>query len=458
VEVGVDLDSGNALERAVDYLQRRASAVEGQGGDHTTYTVAARLKDFGVSEPAAFDLMAEHWNERCQPPWPLEQLQEKVAHAYRYGLNPPGVDHPASVFGDVHVEQPEPPKRPASRWFRHGDEWDRNTAWMFYETLPQVGVAVIVGPTNSGKTFLEIELARAVATGKPFFKTAPDVLGGTAFLFAGTEGSGLPLRLEALGESERLPISATTVRDLSARNALGNLLETLKEEATYHEMMFGVPLRMVVLETLSASGLVNDENNNAELARAMTNLGTISRELGVLFVTSHHPPKGGEGARGGGAITASADFVLEIKREGTDQLRRVELTKARNAEQRSLGSFTLLKVELGHDSKGRPITSMTVSMGEAMTSTATYSAFTEVFMNALEFALIDDGAMVEGERAVGYDTVKERFKELKSGSKNKSNVNAAFKRAFEVAQSMGVIGSTIFDGDRFLWKKDIGND
>lgn len=446
----LDRDDAGSILRTTEYLKR--APIEG------TYQVAARIKDFGVSEPMAVALLEEHWNGRRVVPHTLDMLQEKVAHAYRYGLNSPGVDHPVAVFGDVRIEPVPEPVKVASKWFRHGDAWDKNTAWMLYETLPQVGTVVIVGPTNSGKTFLEIELARSLATGKAFFGVQPDVRGGTAFLFAGTEGSGLPLRLEALGESERLPISATSVADLSGRGALTALLEALREEAAYHQMMFDVPLRLVVLETLSASGLVNDENNNAELSRAMTNLGTIARELGVLFVTSHHPPKHGDGARGGGAITASADFVMEIRRDGTDSLRRLDLTKARNAEQRALGSFTLLKVELGKDAKNRPITSMVISMGEAVRTSATYSAFTETFMQALEFEIIDNGEMVEGQKSVEYGAVRGRFKELKTGSKDKANVNAAFKRAFEVAESMGVIGSAVFDGDRFLWKKDITND
>ena len=452
----VDLDRADAVTRTVAWLDNEAPlAVEGSGGDDTTYKVAAKIKDFGVSEGIALTLLIDHWNERCSPPWPLEHLKDKVAHAYRYGLNSPGVDHPAAVFGDVQVEPPPQPVRKPSRWFRHGDDWDRNVSWLLYETLPQVGLAVIVGPSNSGKTFLEIELARALATGKAFFKVEPDARGGTAFLFAGTEGSGLAMRLAALEEQEHLPISATAVGDLSARGALGELLEALREEAAYHEMAFGVPLRMVVLETLSASGLVNDENNNAELARALTNLGTIARELGVLFVTSHHPPKNGEGPRGAGAIFGNVDFVMEIRREGMDPLRRVELIKARNAEQRPLGTFTLVKKEVGRDGRGRPITSMSVTMGEPLSPRETIRRFDEVFVQALEFCLIDDGVQIEDRACVTYDAVKQRFMELKMGSKDKSNSNAAFKRAFEGAQAMGVVGSIVFDGDRFLWRREI---
>ena len=260
------------------------------------------------------------------------------------------------------------------------------------------------------------------------------------------------MRLAALGELDTLPISALAVSDLSARGAIGKLLVKLRAESERMQRVFGCPLRLVILETLSASGLLVDENNNSEIGMAFANLGTLSRELDALVMTTHHPPKGGEGARGGGAIIASADYVLEITREGTDAVRHLDLTKARDAEQRPLGSFTLLKADLGEDDRSRPITSMTVSMGEPMKKASKRTDHTEAFMRALEFALLDspDGAE--------WDDVQTMFRDLKNGSKERPNVASAFKRCVDYGKDAGAIESNMIDGVKYLKMKELTYD
>lgn len=95
----VDLNEERAIERAVDYLKNHAPlSVEGDGGDQTTYKVAARIKDFGVTKGNAYDILIEHWNGRCSPPWDAFGLKEKVIHAYKYGKNTPGASSPEADF------------------------------------------------------------------------------------------------------------------------------------------------------------------------------------------------------------------------------------------------------------------------------------------------------------------------------------------------------------------------
>ena len=106
--VGVDPDRANA--RAVAYLQTAPVSVEGEGGDITAFKVACKLKDIGCTAGQALELLDNHWNQRCDPPWPVEDLAEKVAHAYRYGKEPQGSAAPEAVFQAAKpAEQPEDP-------------------------------------------------------------------------------------------------------------------------------------------------------------------------------------------------------------------------------------------------------------------------------------------------------------------------------------------------------------
>jgi hypothetical protein len=83
-EAPENVDQARARERVIRYLRNDApESIKGSGGDHTAYKVACRVKDLGVSEDDALDLMMEHWFEGSG--WSRDRLGEKIAHAYRYG-------------------------------------------------------------------------------------------------------------------------------------------------------------------------------------------------------------------------------------------------------------------------------------------------------------------------------------------------------------------------------------
>ncbi|HEX8873108.1 MAG TPA: bifunctional DNA primase/polymerase, partial [Nitrosospira sp.] len=107
------LDTNTAETRAEAYLQDQAPlAIQGAGGDHTTYTVAARCKDFGCTPEGTLRLMLAWWNERCSPPWTDIELETKIRHAFKYGANPIGVDAPEAAFSVVPASAATPSSAP----------------------------------------------------------------------------------------------------------------------------------------------------------------------------------------------------------------------------------------------------------------------------------------------------------------------------------------------------------
>src|SRR3546814_473582 len=98
-----ELDTDYAISRAVAYLSGDApEAQEGDAGDFTTYCIAARAIDYGLSEAMALELMLEHWNEtKAHPPWAPEDLAKKVENAWRYRDHPAGVANPQAEFEPI---------------------------------------------------------------------------------------------------------------------------------------------------------------------------------------------------------------------------------------------------------------------------------------------------------------------------------------------------------------------
>ncbi len=85
--------------------QSYPAAVQGENGDDTTYILACQGRDLGLPQERAYQIMAEHFNPRCTPPWPLSDLKAKVRHAYRYAKGTAGAQSPEAKF----VAPPAPP-------------------------------------------------------------------------------------------------------------------------------------------------------------------------------------------------------------------------------------------------------------------------------------------------------------------------------------------------------------
>lgn len=454
-----ELDTEFAIARAVKYLQTEApAAVEGMGGDDLTYRVACIVKDMGLSEGTTFSAMLEHWNERCAPAWDADELKQKVENAFAYSLSGAGGQSPEVDMAGVEVVPPRYVGRAPvdRRWQRHGDELDLDAAWAFYELLPQRGVALLTGASQSGKTFVLMHLARSLATGKKFFGIEPDDRGGSIIL-TGEGRRSVKARMTALGEDDRLAIVSGDINNLSASGALEQLVSDLQTKMAEMQQEFGVPVRMVAIDTLSASGLLRDENDNSEAGVAMKALSVLSDRIGALVVLTHHPPKQGQGQRGASSIYNDVDVVLEVVREKTGSIRELQLTKARDAQQRSLGVFTLIPRELGRDSRDRPITSCYVSDAPPTERDVTkVPKHVDLLIQSVEWGIVDDATTIEGEQCVDSDIVRGVFKDRYSGSKDPSNLKKKWDATLAFALESGAIREVAFSGRRYLAVPNFG--
>jgi hypothetical protein len=68
--------------RALAYLAKCPSAISGQGGHSQTFEVArAVVYGFDLGADAGFDLLWEHYNPKCSPPWSEAELRHKCEEA-----------------------------------------------------------------------------------------------------------------------------------------------------------------------------------------------------------------------------------------------------------------------------------------------------------------------------------------------------------------------------------------
>ena len=94
----VEVDDEPTRRRVVSYLTGAEPAVEGDSGDAHTFAVAARCREEGLPLETTLQLMFEHWNPRCTPPWEFDDLAQKVANAYAYAQKSQGSANALALF------------------------------------------------------------------------------------------------------------------------------------------------------------------------------------------------------------------------------------------------------------------------------------------------------------------------------------------------------------------------
>jgi hypothetical protein len=348
------IDPVRARQRAVDYLQNEApEAIEGAGGDATTYAVAAKVFALGVdNEPEVVELMMEHWHEGCG--WTPGDLAVKVRNARNYKQQPTGADAPEAQFTVVEVdEQESPPGAPTDNPFKPLRVSDLRALpwpeWTVRNVIPAKGMGVIFGPSKSGKTFLALDIACACVRGVPW-AGLPTRQGVAVYI--GLEGQA---RTRAFAYAKANNLADEDLADLIIfEQPPLNLLTVGKGGSvpllvdSVRSAISGRPVALTIVDTLAQATPGGDENSSVMMGAAIGNAKQIARALGGTVVLIHHSGKNdAAGARGHSSLVAAADFEIQVTRPGDGVLRSARVTKVKDAEDGAQWTFQLGRVDLG---------------------------------------------------------------------------------------------------------------
>lgn len=226
-----ELDLPQNVQRAKDWLVSRApEAIEGSGGDHTTFSVAAELRAMAVSEHTALDLMLEHWNEqKASPPWQPDELAAKVQNAFAYGQGAPGYKTAAGEFGALDIDVGEPPRgvgktdsvdsleqreKPA-RLVRASDfaaQEKPERQFLVPDLVPHRNVTLLAGDGGTGKSLLAMQLAIATVAERRWIGQHVLLHGPVLYFSAEDDEDETHIRVKEICAADGLDVE--TLRDL----------------------------------------------------------------------------------------------------------------------------------------------------------------------------------------------------------------------------------------------------
>lgn len=227
--------------------------------------------------------------------------------------------------------------------------------WLVKGVLPAQGVAAIYGPSASGKSFLALDAAVAIASGETWFDHR--VVDQTAVIYLGLEGeAGIAQRVAALDEY-RLGLLPEGLQFILRQSF------ALTNPQDVSDLAKVLPKFCVLfVDTLNQAAPGADENSSQDMSRILAGAKALQRATGGLVVLIHHTGKdASRGLRGHSSLFAALDAAIEVEREG--DVRRWRMAKAKDGSDDGVHQFRLVRVDLGTDSDGDSLSSCVVESG-----------------------------------------------------------------------------------------------
>ncbi|MAF95635.1 MAG: hypothetical protein CMM60_07770 [Rhodospirillaceae bacterium] len=351
-------DDPDNIASAIKWLREDAKiAVEGQGGDHMAFATAAHMKSFGISEALAFELIWEHWNPRCSPPWStdnVEHLQQKVENGYAYNTSPPGNVTPA-----YHVAKTAALFKPVTKELERGHEWNAGRfrfvnregmssiqppEWLIEDFLPQESYAMLFGAPGTFKTFLALDIALSIAVGVGMGEDIcwPAIANSGPVLFAAGEGRGnITARVKAW---EKTHFVGNEVENFRLADPVPLVSEEPKPFIEGALAASPDGYKLVVLDTIGRAMQGLNENTQQD-ASAFTNMVEhVQYELGATVLALHHTGLNEKHrARGSSVFGADADTIIRAERHSKNYLVSLTMTKQKDAPEWSKKKFVKLR-------------------------------------------------------------------------------------------------------------------
>jgi hypothetical protein len=256
--------------------------------------------------------------ERAEATRRLERLKSDLAAA--------DFDAALALLATARDDVAEPlqaAKPPLEAMGRAGDSlwvpWDErerlNRPIVIDKHLRQGETMEIAGAAKGRKTWLALELARAVASGGRFLDTFQCARGAVAFFDFESSEETIAFRLSSIAS----PTEAARIRLYSLRRDTGaGTVEAIRAELERTK-----PTLAIVDCLYAVPGFPLDENSNAEAAAFRRQFVAVAEATGTAIALLHHTPKGaGIGRavvdRGRGASSAAAvcDCVASVTPDG----------------------------------------------------------------------------------------------------------------------------------------------
>ncbi len=222
--------------------------------------------------------------------------------------------------------------------------------WLVARHIPEDGFGILYGDPGTGKSFIALDMALHIATGRKDWH-GDEITGGNggAVLYIAGEGAGdFKARLTAWKMRNYVPghyIPDDRFRviieplNFMRTDDVGRLLEAVKSA--------GLPkLSLVIIDTVSRAIAGAEENLQKDMSIFVQACDAVRAATGAFVLGVHHSSKAGE-LRGSSALPGAADAIFRFERKKGQMIGRLSCQKMKAGPDTAADPYRLELVGLG---------------------------------------------------------------------------------------------------------------
>lgn len=222
--------------------------------------------------------------------------------------------------------------------------------WMVRGVLPVEGLAALFGASGSGKSFLMLDIAAAVAGGEDeWFGRRITQAPVTYVCLEGEAGMGKRAKAWSLHHNKPVPDALRFITQ--PFDLLSDDVPELAKAITA-----GAAGGLVIIDTLNRAAPGADENSSVDMGNLIAASKRLQSLTGGLVLLVHHTGKDTtKGLRGHSSLYAALDGAIEVTH--TDTRRAWSVAKSKDDVTGDAHPFKLVIVPVGIDDEGEEVTS-----------------------------------------------------------------------------------------------------
>lgn len=260
--------------------------------------------------------------------------------------------------GAEPLSMAKPPSRFGAIWLKDIFNVKTRENWLIKNVLGQGDISCLFGDPGCGKSFMALDISMHIAYGKKMWNGHHVSHGGVIYI-AAEGGKGLINRMKAWciehdvrrGEGIDKPFVLLTSSQIDLRAPEGSVAPLIQEAKAISACM-PVPLRLIVIDTLSRVISGGNENSPDDMMAVITNCAKLQEELDSHVMIVHHKGKDdGRGPRGHSSLRGAMDTIIKAEKMQNGK-GRWEVTKQKDGDGAVSDLFQLAPVAIGLDGDG----------------------------------------------------------------------------------------------------------
>jgi hypothetical protein len=233
---------------------------------------------------------------------------------------------------------------------------DEPVSWIIKDVLPNKGFCALYGPPGSYKSFIALDIAEAIATGRPWMGnevTSP----GAVLIIAGEGHGGIGARIMAckINNNTKDGAEIFVIRHQLNLRSSADDFNILMESIDELIQRTGIDLRLIQIDTLARAFGGGNENDSQDMGAFIHNCGRMQRKLDCAMMPLHHSGKDStKGLRGHSSLLGAVDTQIELQKLQMDEPKDgvagrgiITISKQKDGQDNLKFGFEMIHIDIG---------------------------------------------------------------------------------------------------------------